>query len=335
MAIFRKLHTSFWQDGKVIEELTPEDKFFFMYLLTNPATTQIGIYQITKKQMSFELGYSIESINSLMERFENHHRLIRYNPNTRELGIKNWGKYNLDRSGKPMIDCVKKELDEVSDISLIEYVSKSIKKDDIKKIFKTYISNSKNSDDITDSWKDEESSNSLHKENYYKFNEIDDESYHDTYNDTFKNLGQEEEKYKEKEEDIEKDIDKEKDLKSPNVGKYAKLYEQNIGLINGIAYEWIINISEEIDIELFKKAIEIATDKGKCSKGYIGGIIRQWLNNNIKTYNDLKAYELNKGGSTNDTKSKYAREYENEDESIYQKPTEEQLKRARELFENN
>ena len=26
MAIFRKLHTSFWQDGKVIEELTPEDK---------------------------------------------------------------------------------------------------------------------------------------------------------------------------------------------------------------------------------------------------------------------------------------------------------------------
>ena len=52
MAIFRKLHTAFWQDAKVIEELTPEDKFFFIYLLTNPATTQIGIYQITKKQMS-------------------------------------------------------------------------------------------------------------------------------------------------------------------------------------------------------------------------------------------------------------------------------------------
>ena len=87
----------------------------------------------------------------------------------------------------------------------------------------------------------------------------------------------------------EKDIDKEKDLKSSNVGKYAKLYEQNIGLINGVAYEWIINISEEIDLKLFKKAIEIATDKGKCNKGYIGGIIRQWLNNNIKTYDDLKA----------------------------------------------
>ena len=47
--------------------------------------------------------------------------------------LKNWGKYNLDRSGKPMLDCVKKELEEVSDISLIEYVSKGIKKEDINK----------------------------------------------------------------------------------------------------------------------------------------------------------------------------------------------------------
>ena len=150
----------------------------------------------------------------------------------------------------------------------------------------------------------------------------------------FKNLGQEEEK--DKEEYKEKDIDKEKekDLKSSNVGKYAKLYEQNIGLINGVAYEWINTISEEIDIDLFKKAIEIATDKGKCNKGYIGGIIRQWLNNNIKTYDDLKAYELNQGGIGNDRKFKYARTHEGEDESIYQKPTKEQLRRVRELLES-
>ena len=308
MAIFSTLHTAFWQDAKVIEELTPEDKFFFIYLLTNPATTQIGIYQITKKQMSFELGYSIESINSLMDRFENHHKLIKYNPYTREIALKNWGKYNLDRSGKPMLDCVKKELEEVSDISLIEYVSKGIKKEDIKDIFKSY----------------------LNKENINKSN---NDTYNESYTDTFKNLGQEEEE--DKEEYKEKDIDKEKDLKSSNVGKYAKLYEQNIGLINGVAYEWIINISEEIDLKLFKKAIEIATDKGKCNKGYIGGIIRQWLNNNIKTYDDLKAYELNQGGQLNDRKSKYAREYENEDESTYQKPTEEQLRRVRELLESN
>ena len=307
MAIFRKLHTSFWQDGKVIEELTPEDKFFFIYLLTNPSTSQIGIYQITKKQMSFELGYSMESINSLMDRFENYHKLIKYNPYTRELGIKNWGKYNLDRSGKPMLDCVKKELSNVSDISLIEYVVKGVKKEDIKEIFQSYIDKN-------------------------KLGNIDNENLdNDTYNDTFKNLEQEKEEEKEKEEYKEKDIDK--DINKSNVGKYAKLYEQNIGLINGVAYEWINTISEEIDIDLFKKAIEIATDKGKCNKGYIGGIIRQWINNNIKTYEDLKAYELNQGGRENDRKYKYARAHEKEDEPVYQKPTEEQLRKVRELLE--
>lgn len=322
MATFRKIYTKFWQDGKVIEELTPEDKLFFMYLLTNPATTQIGIYQITKKQISFELGYSIESINSLMERFENHHKLIKYNPHTREMAVKHWGRYNLDRGGKPMIDCIKKELSSVADISLVEYISKNIKKEDIKELFINHI----NAHNVNNKKEVSISGNNLICENKYD---------NDTNNDTWGTSGQVKEEVKEEVKIKYKDIYKEEDLKSCNVGKYAKLYEQNIGLINGVAYEWLINISEEIDIELFKKAIEIATDKGKCSKGYIGGIIRQWLNNNIKTYNDLKAYELNKGGEVNVSKSKYARDYENEDESTYQKPTEEQLKRARELFENN
>lgn len=316
MSTFRKIYTKFWKDGKVIEELTPEDKFFFVYLLTNPSTTQIGIYQITKKQMSFELGYSIETINSLMERFENHHKLIKYNLSTREIAIKHWGRYNLDRGGKPMIDCIKKELGMVSDISLIRYVSENIKRDDIKDVFKNYMSND-NIDDL------------------YMNNKINDESYNDTLGTSQQVKEEVKVKIKEEEKEEVKNIDKEKDLKSSSVGKYAKLYEQNIGLINGVAYEWIVNISEEIDINLFKKAIEIATDKGKCSKGYIGGIIKKWLNNNIKTYDDLKAYELNQGGQANDGKSKYARAYENEDEKFYQKPTNEQLRRARELLENN
>ncbi len=69
MAKYRQVHTTFWQDPKVLEEMTPEDKYFYLYLLTNPNTTQIGVYQITKKQMAFDLGYSTESINSLLHRF--------------------------------------------------------------------------------------------------------------------------------------------------------------------------------------------------------------------------------------------------------------------------
>ena len=97
MAIYRHVHVDFWKDPKVLEELTPEEKLFFLYLLTNQNTTQIGVYKITKKQIAFELGFSTEVINSLMDRFINNYKRIKYNNETREIAIKNWGKYNLNK----------------------------------------------------------------------------------------------------------------------------------------------------------------------------------------------------------------------------------------------
>ncbi|MFF2445513.1 hypothetical protein ACFVSW_00315 [Neobacillus sp. NPDC058068] len=138
MAKFRMVCTDFWKNPMVSEEMTPEDRYFYLYLLTNPHTTQTGIYKITKKQMAFDLGYSIESVHSLMERFIKHHKLIRYNPETRELAMKNWGKYNLYRGGKQMMDCIFSELKDVEDLSLIQYVSESIQKQEIRSLFESF-----------------------------------------------------------------------------------------------------------------------------------------------------------------------------------------------------
>lgn len=135
MAIYRHVHVEFWKDPKVLEELTPEDKLFFIYLLTNPNTTQIGVYKITKKQIAFELGFSIESVNVLMDRFINNYGLIKYNNDTREICLKNWGKYNLNKLGKPMLDCVKSELKNVDDKSLLEFIKPSISKEEIVSLF--------------------------------------------------------------------------------------------------------------------------------------------------------------------------------------------------------
>jgi hypothetical protein len=129
------VHTDFWQDPKVGEELSPEDKYFFLYLLTNPSTTQIGIYQITRRQMAFDLGYSIETVNNLLERFMHHLDMVRYNPETRELAIKSWGRYNLKRAGKPMMDCVCNELEKVKDKTLIAYVGERIHHETFKELF--------------------------------------------------------------------------------------------------------------------------------------------------------------------------------------------------------
>ncbi len=138
MAKFRMVHTEFWDDPTVIEEFTPEDKYFLLYLLTNSNTTQVGIYEITKKQMAFDMGYSMETINSLLDRFLKHHELVKYNPETREIAIKNWGKYNLRRGGKPMLDCVRSELSDVKDKTLIEYVGERVENNSIKDLYDTY-----------------------------------------------------------------------------------------------------------------------------------------------------------------------------------------------------
>lgn len=129
--------------------------------------------------------------------------------------------------------------------------------------------------------------------------------------------------------EIEKDIDIEKELEKDihtekedkYVGKsdlktFRILYEQNIGLINGLTAEYLIYLSETIDVDLFKRAIEIATDNGKCSLGYIKGIIKQWLDANIKTLEQLEAYKLQQGQSkqrgvkTNGNSSKRTKQFE-------------------------
>lgn len=144
MALYRSVRVGFWKNHKVLEEMTPEDKLFMLYLLTNPSTTQIGIYKISKKQMAFELGYSVESVSCMIDRFVNNYGVIRYNETTRELGIKSWGKYNFSRLGKPMIDCIKKELVEVEDKSMIEFVLQRISNLTVRSLYKECIGPSEN-----------------------------------------------------------------------------------------------------------------------------------------------------------------------------------------------
>ena len=140
--------------------------------------------------------------------------------------------------------------------------------------------------------------------------------------------------YGEKEKQKEKQKEEEPTY---SVGRFKNLYEQNIGLINGIVAEWLFEISELIDYELFKRAIEIATDKGKCNKGYVAGIIKQWLDNNIRSYEDLKAYEIGvknrREESGEYSQYKYANTNEREnDDIIYRAPSKEQLEEIRRIM---
>lgn len=94
MAIYRTVHMSFWTDPKVDDEFTPEDKYFYLYLLTNPHTNLCGCYEISMRQMVRETGYNEDTVKRLINRMETVHGVIQYDPQTKEIFIPRWGKYN-------------------------------------------------------------------------------------------------------------------------------------------------------------------------------------------------------------------------------------------------
>lgn len=165
MAKKRIISTAFWEDDKVVDEFSPEDKYFMLYLLTNPHSTQLGIYQIPKKTIAFEMGYSKEAVDVLMDRFENKYQVLKYNKETKEIAIKNYLVHSIIKGGKPVEDLLLKELREVKDDSLINYVFNNIynKLNLNETVFKII--------------------------NIYKNENVNDNdnvvSYHDSYNDSF------------------------------------------------------------------------------------------------------------------------------------------------------
>jgi len=106
----RIIDTAFWEDGTVLDKYTPEDKYFMLYLLTNPKTTSIGIYSLPKKKCAFDLGYSTDTVNFLLERFENNYQNIVYNHDNQEVAVLNTLKYTISKGGTPVRDMVSREL---------------------------------------------------------------------------------------------------------------------------------------------------------------------------------------------------------------------------------
>jgi DnaD/phage-associated family protein len=296
MAKFRMVRVDFWRNPVVLEEMSPEDKYFYLYLLTNPNTTQIGIYQITQKQMAFDLGYSIESVHALMDRFIHHHKVIRYNPETRELAIKNWGKYNLQKGGKPIMDFIYSELKEVEDTSLIQYVSESIQKGEIFSVYQYFC-------------KQVEISTSEEK-----VCDIDD---HETYlhmerekcNDTLipsLTLSGQNDMLQEKQPVALKPMLENSDLENPFILNQEKEAVKEIIEFwddNGFGYSnlnakqqllaWLDDSNFLQPKQIILKAMNIACANNKRKLSYIMGILKNWENESLLSVEEIDAYQEN------------------------------------------
>ncbi|WP_388042096.1 DnaD domain-containing protein [Fredinandcohnia salidurans] len=303
MAKYRIVKTDFWKNPVVSEEMTPEDKYFFLYLLTNSHTTQIGIYRITKKEMAFDMGYSIETIHALMDRMINHHKIIRYNPKTREIAIKNWGKYNLQKGGKPVIDCVVSELEEVEDTTLIEYVAENIDRNDIFTIYESFYENTSDWDEepvpVTQSgWETEPLNQHENIRSDYALT-------------TRGTIRGQKEKQKEKENKKQQqalypNIDRES--KTEDIQEIVECWDQNgFGLNNVNAKEqllaWLDDSSFLNPKEVILKAMDIACANNKRRLNYVVGILKNWDNESLLTVNEIDLYNEEKQKSVKPIKT--------------------------------
>ena len=182
MGIKRIVDVQFWNDDKVLEYFSPEDKLFMLYLMTNPHTTQLGVYPINKKHMSFELGYTIDVINVLLDRFENKYEMIKYSNETKEIAIKNYLRHSIIKGGAPVRDCLIKEIKNVKDKGLLRYVFCNLKQyelnDTVTKLIAEY--EEKNGELLYCNENKNDNDNDNENEND---NEV---SYNDTLNDTLK-----------------------------------------------------------------------------------------------------------------------------------------------------
>ena len=101
-----------------ILDLTPEEKYFYVYLLTNSKTKQCGIYELPIRVIETETGYNRETIDKLLNSFEEYKKIV-YDKSTKEIYLKNWSKHNKITSFK-VKKCVEKELSKVKSKDLIK-----------------------------------------------------------------------------------------------------------------------------------------------------------------------------------------------------------------------
>jgi len=289
MAKYRQLYTEFWSDSFVLE-LTPEEKYFYLYLMTNTKTTQCGVYEISKRTIETDCGYNRETVEKLIKRFCDYKKIL-YSDDTKELMIINWIKYNVPNS-QNVIKCVQNELLKVKNNEFVKILfdkcqgagldvekifenhivggvfdsssakdraalkAYTIKVDDLQGACKALVSNKEevisNKQEVINKKEEEEVINK--KETFIKNNSAtatDDES--------LKNL--------------------------------IKIFEENIHVISPLEYEKILEFAKHVTNDVILMAIEEAVVYNAKTMQYISKIINSWISQGIKTTEGVKAYQ--------------------------------------------
>ncbi|SDJ68731.1 DnaD domain protein [Alkalibacterium thalassium] len=273
--IKRIVNVDFWQDDKVIDTYSVEDKYFLLYLMTNPKSKQLGIYKLPKKIMAFEMGYSLDTVKVLLDRFETKYQNIIYNHSTQEIAVLNSLKYSIVKGGKPVEDLLKREIGEVEDVELIEL---------------TY-------QHLTDHWllssrAFDKTIKELFEEELRKRKEPKEKEFNNNKNDN-DNDNDNEESYPDSYHESYNESSNEKKQQVVALASWEKLWL----FPNEFQREELMMLVDNHGDELVSAAIKLAGSKDVI-KGralpFLNAVIKEWSDNNVTTVEQAREYQKNR-----------------------------------------
>ena len=262
MAIYRQIQVSYWQD-EFVTELMPEEKYFYLYLMTNDKTSQCGVYRFNKRVVAFDTGWTVEKVEEMLLKFVEYGR-IEYNPDAHEIFLKNWLKYNKARSPK-VATVVDREL---KDIKTIEYHNQVIElciqygyPIKTEKIPYPYPIDTvpESPDTVPIPNRNNNQNNNQNKNN------------NQNQNNEVKNS------YAEK--------------PAPAAANIFTIYEENFGMLKPLIIDSLEHWEEDIGPDLLIEAMRRASLDNK-QFSYAEGIMKRWVKANIKTLADVKAEDV-------------------------------------------
>ncbi|MCB2340334.1 DnaD domain-containing protein [Clostridium estertheticum] len=315
MAKYRQIYTEFWSDSFVLE-LVPEEKFFYLYLLTNTKSTQSGIFEISPKFISIETGYDKVIVAEMLKKFCDYKKIL-YDETTNEIMILNWIKYNVPDNKNAVVG-IQRQLLKIKNKAFLEilYEICKVASLDVDNIFKDIIVNVTSTDKNNlspmhlDS-SEEQSNNIIIKPlsiplvgatKHVPSNRIKNKE-EGVINKEQRIIN------KEEVEEVEATIKESLVTNSENPAATAvgiksiiKIFEENIHAITPLVYEKILSFTKYVSDEVVIMAITEAVNYNAKNIKYISSVINSWISEGIKTAKEVVTYQK-KWNSNNSSSS--------------------------------
>lgn len=120
MEVFTRVERGYWQDEFILE-LTPEQKFFYLYLMSNSKVNTLGAYVFPMTMSTLELGYNRDTVKKLLDHFVEAGKIM-YDETTNEVFLLNWPKRNWNKR-TATLRALKKDVDALKSPVLREKIS--------------------------------------------------------------------------------------------------------------------------------------------------------------------------------------------------------------------